>query len=591
MTHTNTQLPAKKAWQNNNNIENNEIDSEEVENDFVEDNGKPMDGLIDDARKKVEAPPKKTLRKTGIWSGRKTDSPKRNVAFSPKTKVHYFDREDIEEVEHDNAHGDGVTTIKQRRHEIHGDGVRDSTTASGRGRLKNSVDDCIVVYMEYAAEAWFVVRGSCQKRLRSGIVKQKYLVYNRKGCPKGIHVDTLDLENSDKQKRSSNLHITVCKARVVFDLVLETTKEFCDVVSFDATFKTNKYKMVFDSFTAIDNHRKCVKVVVGLLKNETTHSYAWLLKAFIKAFGKEPSIVVTDQDGAIRNAIEAEFAGEKEKTIETSLRNNNSRSLCRVADHNKRRCSGRFKDNSGIVYGVRFVMHSHDEHRTTQSSGICSPGLDREIFYDVDAPPDIIYVVDEDDDIIDDEDPIPHVARGHDDDGGGDDRPPPYQIPTGCLATMRLIGPTTSGSSLGSCRCTTLLGTKFPEAKAGVVANIGTQFDLRTHMEPDRWPKIYAGIQHHLQILYNGKKAALKDRYWVPDEDETYDVEHIRRERIGMSRLPFGMIPKTLPGLLRQKAWSYAKRDPVDVARGHGGDSGSDDRPLHIRYPSAVGVA
>ncbi|GJW77132.1 hypothetical protein Tco_0138814 [Tanacetum coccineum] len=32
--------------------------------------------------------------------------------------------------------GDGVATIKQRRHDIHGDGVRDSATALGRGCLK-----------------------------------------------------------------------------------------------------------------------------------------------------------------------------------------------------------------------------------------------------------------------------------------------------------------------------------------------------------------------------------------------------------------------------------------------------------------------
>nr|GEU51906.1 hypothetical protein [Tanacetum cinerariifolium] len=40
-------------------------DSEEVDNIFVEDNEKAKDDLVDDARKKVEAPPKKTLRKTG----------------------------------------------------------------------------------------------------------------------------------------------------------------------------------------------------------------------------------------------------------------------------------------------------------------------------------------------------------------------------------------------------------------------------------------------------------------------------------------------------------------------------------------------
>nr|GEX40515.1 hypothetical protein [Tanacetum cinerariifolium] len=61
--------------------------------------------------------------------------------------------------------------------------------------------------------------------------------------------------------------------------------------------------------TTIDNHMKCVTVVVGMLKNKTTKSYIWLLKAFMKAFGKAPSIVVTDHDGAMRNAIEAEFGG------------------------------------------------------------------------------------------------------------------------------------------------------------------------------------------------------------------------------------------------------------------------------------------
>nr|GFC95501.1 S-adenosyl-L-methionine-dependent methyltransferases superfamily protein [Tanacetum cinerariifolium] len=69
--------------------------------------------------------------------------------------------------------------------------------------------------------------------------------------------------------------------------------------------------------------------------------------------------------------------------------------------------------NSCVVNGVRFVVHSRDERRITQDNGICSPGLDGEMYYDgqsidVDAPSDIIDVVDEDDDIIDEEDLIPH---------------------------------------------------------------------------------------------------------------------------------------------------------------------------------------
>ncbi|GKD15450.1 hypothetical protein Tco_1199857 [Tanacetum coccineum] len=49
-----------------------------------------------------------------------------------------------------------------------------------RGTLYDLVDDCIVAYMKYVAEVGFVVRKPCQKRLRSGVVKQKCLVCNKK---------------------------------------------------------------------------------------------------------------------------------------------------------------------------------------------------------------------------------------------------------------------------------------------------------------------------------------------------------------------------------------------------------------------------
>ncbi|GKF50272.1 protein FAR1-related sequence 5, partial [Tanacetum coccineum] len=93
-----------------------------------------------------------------------------------------------------------------------------------KGNVYDSIDDCVVAYMKYAAEAGFVVRSSCQKRMLNGDIRQKYLVCNKMGCPKGIHVDTLDLGNNDKQKRNSNLHITGCKARVVFNLDTCTRK-------------------------------------------------------------------------------------------------------------------------------------------------------------------------------------------------------------------------------------------------------------------------------------------------------------------------------------------------------------------------------
>nr|GEZ52732.1 S-adenosyl-L-methionine-dependent methyltransferases superfamily protein [Tanacetum cinerariifolium] len=250
--------------------------------------------------------------------------------------------------------------------------------------------------------------------------------------------------------------------------------------------------------------------------------------------------------------------------------------------------------NSCIVNGVRFVVHSRDEHRTRQNSSICSPGLDEEMYYgqleqileflylsfktmlfrvkwfdtsnkgNVDAPPDIIDV-DEDDDIINEEDHIPHDLANSDDDedlvnldidddvvwcydgdGGGDDRKGTQKPNLGgrragrkhthqetrnleLKAITDKNGPVPIRFKFGD-RETMLPLCDHAAHWANYLKEL-TQFDLRTHMEFDRWLKIYAGIQQHLQKIYNEKKAALKERYWVPDEDGTYDVEHVRRGR------------------------------------------------------------
>nr|GEV55710.1 protein FAR1-related sequence 5-like [Tanacetum cinerariifolium] len=71
--------------------------------------------------------------------------------------------------------------------------------------------------------------------------------------------------------------------------------------------------MVFVCLTAIDNHKRSVTIGSGLLKKETVEAYGWLLRAFKKAFFRPPNIVVTDQDGAMRLAVAAEFAESKHR--------------------------------------------------------------------------------------------------------------------------------------------------------------------------------------------------------------------------------------------------------------------------------------
>ncbi|GKE40844.1 hypothetical protein Tco_1464249, partial [Tanacetum coccineum] len=69
---------------------------------------------------------------------------------------------------------DDVTTIKRRRHDIHGDGVRDSATVSGRGRLKVDLEPSTYtkIDIDYAAggnlrrlgakEAWETIEDCAQ---------------------------------------------------------------------------------------------------------------------------------------------------------------------------------------------------------------------------------------------------------------------------------------------------------------------------------------------------------------------------------------------------------------------------------------------
>nr|GEW81537.1 hypothetical protein [Tanacetum cinerariifolium] len=90
-------------------------------------------------------------------------------------------------------------------------------------------------------------------------------------------------------------------------------KEFGDIISFDATFRTNKYDMVFVPFTGTDNHLKCVNFGSGMLLKEDTEAYIRLLTSFMTIHEKQPIMVVTDQDGAMKRAIEAVLTESKHR--------------------------------------------------------------------------------------------------------------------------------------------------------------------------------------------------------------------------------------------------------------------------------------
>ncbi|GKB79168.1 F-box domain containing protein, partial [Tanacetum coccineum] len=197
----------------------------------------------------------------------------------------------------------------------------------------------------------------------------------------------------------------------------------------------------------------------------------------------------------------------------------------------------------------------------------------------VDAPPDIIDVPDKDDDIISDEDALSHdladsdaedlinvdddgvekmsadVVRSHVGDGGSEDRPPPPHVPTSCGGCFANQGKGKRKPNLGDTaagRLNTRDKTRnfsyieevirsvplyYPswlkvlkERKAVLITEIGTQFDLRPHMESPHWTEIDAGIKQHLQKAYNTNKAAFKAQHWrIDPQTRTYNMEKIKR--------------------------------------------------------------
>ena len=70
---------------------------------------------------------------------------------------------------------------------------------------------------------------------------------------------------------------------------------------------------MFVPFTGIDNHKKTVSIGAGMLRDETTDSYVWLLKAFLDTFGSQPKMVVTDQDAAMKMAIALIFTESRHR--------------------------------------------------------------------------------------------------------------------------------------------------------------------------------------------------------------------------------------------------------------------------------------
>ncbi|KAJ4967136.1 hypothetical protein NE237_018985 [Protea cynaroides] len=79
---------------------------------------------------------------------------------------------------------------------------------------------------------------------------------------------------------------------------------FGDTVTFDTTYRSNRYRLPFAPFTGVNHHGQPVLFGCALLINESEASFVWLFKTWLTAMsGRPPVSITTDHDRVIRSAI------------------------------------------------------------------------------------------------------------------------------------------------------------------------------------------------------------------------------------------------------------------------------------------------
>ncbi|KAL4288471.1 hypothetical protein AHAS_Ahas19G0289500 [Arachis hypogaea] len=83
---------------------------------------------------------------------------------------------------------------------------------------------------------------------------------------------------------------------------------FADVLVFDSTYRKNKYKRLLVIFSRCNNHKQTCTFGFSLVLDESITKYTRLWENFLEVMcSRQPSVVVTDGDNSIREAIQAVF--------------------------------------------------------------------------------------------------------------------------------------------------------------------------------------------------------------------------------------------------------------------------------------------
>ncbi|XP_040367290.1 protein FAR1-RELATED SEQUENCE 5-like [Rosa chinensis] len=182
-----------------------------------------------------------------------------------------------------------------------------SGSSGGGGELEDEVD--IPIYQQFElfeTQAGGHANVGCTERdLRNAVRDEREEV-------KGHDVDILYEHFKAEQEKDPDFFFefyTDEENRLVRCLWVDSIGKksytyFGDVVVFDTTYNTNRYKMIFAPIVGVNHHGQTIVFGCAFLSDETFDSFVWLLTTWLAAMPKSaPNVIITDQDQAISKAI------------------------------------------------------------------------------------------------------------------------------------------------------------------------------------------------------------------------------------------------------------------------------------------------
>lgn len=128
----------------------------------------------------------------------------------------------------------------------------------------------------------------------------------------------------DEERFMSNIFWADAKARANYTY-------FGDTVTFDTTYRSNRYRLPFAPFTGVSHHGQPVLFGCALLINESEASFVWLFRTWLEAMSNRPPVsITTDHDRVIRLAVTEIFPGTRHRFCKWHIFKESQEKLSRV---------------------------------------------------------------------------------------------------------------------------------------------------------------------------------------------------------------------------------------------------------------------